>query len=795
MPNYFKRINFKREKIAVAWVLALISSFPILFIIWLSILNAEDIQKSVFFPQKRNDKVTFFVPTEKDIIVATNLGYIRDFEGKEILNINSVSTVYAQSKTNLWAFSANRGLIEIDMKDKQEKKSYDWNFFRNSYENFDQSRFLVSGDILPKHFAELANYLNTAPALPSENENITVSSLVGFKFFESEEIINQLNWILANDKILNSILDYWAKREDWLNPQIYNMNKNKNLSEKEKHLLFRFCLSELFPNEISRVKYFPWQDLWISQVVNSGLAILATENKVAIGTRGDFFPGVAIFDTETKQVTWITEATGLPNASVQNIVKISKPGTIRNDTILVVHDIGFSIIQLESGKIIRNIMFGEHELPDLAGQNLYIKAYEEPPPKEMPNEIILPDDIIVLPSKKAQPAKKPPPLPVKKQPLGKKALPDPKALLPEVKALPSEKTSLNRKISINYGTRNIIFNYDNLKTEYKQEQEREQTLDYSSISSYYENKNGYKWVGYSDGKFEALNESNLNIQTSTIPKGKRTFQLNNYQDIIKIMPIGPFFKNSILLSLSISLLCTFLAILPSYAIARLKFFGKAVFARIMLSSQVLSSLPFLIPIFVIFNILQMKSFQLFNNFTIIILVNIAFFLPLAVQFLFNMFKTIPPNLEESAMIDGCTPWTTFWKIIVPIILPSLAICLVYIFIFAWDEILFIWILSTDSTTATLPVGIRLTVGQLANRPELLMAFSIIASLPPILLFALIQPLLIKEPIIQFNTLKLVSKFSQWKIYLERIPKFFSQKGWEVKLPRFMQKEGKNTQKT
>jgi len=788
MSNYFKRMNFRREKIAVAWVLALISSLPVLFIVWLSILSSEDIKQSVFFPQKRNDKATYFVPIEKDIIVATNLGYIRNFEGEEILNINSVSTVYAQSNTSLWAFSANRGLIEIDMKNKQEKNSYGWNFFRDSYENFDQSRFLVSGDIMPKHFVELANYLNTAPALPSENENITVSSLVGFKFFASEEIIGQLNWILANDKILNSILDYWAKREDWLNPQIYNLKKNKNLSGKEKHLLFRFCLSELFPNEISRVKYFPWQDLWINQIVNSGLTIFATENKVAIGTRGDFFPGIAIFDTESKRVIWITEATGLPNASIQNIVKISNPNSIQ-DTILVVHDIGFSIIQLESGKIIRNIMFGEHELPDLAGQNLYIKTYEEPPPKEkvLPNEIILPDDIIVLPR---LPSKKT--LPAKKTSLGKKALPEPK-FVPEVKAVPSEKTSLNRKISINYGKRNLIFNYDNFKTEYKQEQEQEQELlDYSSISSYYENKDGHKWVGYSDGKLEVLNESNLNIQTSTIPKGKRTLQWNNYQDIIKIMPIGPFFKNSVLLSLSISLLCTFLAILPSYAIARLRFFGKAVFARIMLSSQVLSSLPFLIPIFVIFNILQMKSFQLFNNFTIIILVNIAFFLPLAVQFLFNMFRTIPPNIEESAMIDGCTPWTTFWKIIVPIILPSLAICLVYIFLFAWDEILFIWILSTDSTTATLPVGIRLVVGQLANRPELLMAFSIIASLPPILLFAIIQPLLTKEKIMPFNLRKLVSKFSQWKVHLKHIPKFFSQKDLAAKLPSFIRNAGKNT---
>jgi len=666
--------DFKREKIAVAWILALVSALPILFMAWLSILNTEDIQQSVFFPQKRNDKATFYVPTEDDKeIVATNLGYIYDFKDKEILNIkniNSVSTVYAQNGASLWAFSANRGLIEIDMKKKYEKKSYNWDFFKNSYKNFDPSRFLTSGDILPEHFAWLANNLNSTPALPGENENITVSSLVGIKFYQSEEIIGQLNWILTNSKALNSILDYWEKWDGWLNPQIYSLSEIKNLSDKESHLLFRFCLSELFPNKISRVKYFSWQDIWVSQIVSSGLAILATENKVVVGIRGEFFPGVAIFDTETNQITWITEATGLPNASIQSIVQIS------DHDILVAHDIGLSIIQLESGKIIRNFMFGEYGLPYLAGQNLYIKA------------------------------------------------------------LP------NNNISINYGTRSLIFDYNKFQTEYEQGQG--QTLEYTSMSSYYENKDGYKWIGYNDGKLEILNESNLNIKTGAVPKGKRTLQWNNYQDIIKIMPIAPFFKNSVLLSLSISLLCTFLAILPSYAIARLKFFGKAAFARIMLSSQVLSSLPFLIPIFVIFIILQMKSFQLFNNFPIIILVNTAFFLPLTVQFMFNMFKAIPPNLEESAMMDGCTPWKTFWKIIIPVILPSLAICLIYIFLFAWDEILFIWILSTDSITATLPVGIRLTVGQLANRPELLMAFSVIASLPPILLFAFIQPLLLKN---------------------------------------------------
>jgi ABC-type glycerol-3-phosphate transport system permease component len=395
---------------------------------------------------------------------------------------------------------------------------------------------------------------------------------------------------------------------------------------------------------------------------------MSVGDKIIMGIRGEFFPGITIFDTETDHVSWITEAMGLPSASIQNIVQIS------DHDVLAVHDVGFSIIRFDRGIITRNFMFGEYGLPYLDERNLYIKT--------------LPDN----------------------------------------------------RISISYGTGSIIFDLVNFTTEPATEHVSMSPL----VSSYYEDGDGNKWIGYSDEKLAVLDDQNVQLRSAEIPKGKRTLQWSNYQDIIKIMPLAPFIKNSALLSISISLLCTFLAILPSYAIARLNFFGKHAFARIILSSQVFSSLPFLIPIFVIFIILQMRSFQLFNNFGAIIFVNIAFFLPLTVQFMFNMFRAIPPNLEESALMDGCTPWKTFWKIIIPVILPALATCLIYIFLFAWDEILFIWILSTDSSTATLPVGIRLTVGQLANRPELLMAFSVIASIPPMLLFAFVQPFLLKS---------------------------------------------------
>jgi ABC-type glycerol-3-phosphate transport system permease component len=647
--------------------------------VWLSILHSEDIQQSTFFPQRRVDKVTFYEPlkNKNSGIAATSMGHIYEYSAdsdyirKKITDINSIATVYAQSERSFWAFSVNRGLVEINLRKGTEKTSYNWNFFKESYEKFDISRFFVSNDLLREHFEWLAISLNSEPAIPNESKSsktVTVSSLAGIHFYQSEEIVGQLNWILANERILNSVLNHWKKWNGWLNPQIHILSKINKPAIREKHLLFRLCLSELFPNKISRFKFVEWQDIWVNQVAVSGLSVLAAGDKVVMGIAGGFFPGIAIFDSETKQISWVTEAMGLPSASIRNIVQIS------DHEILVAHDMGFSIVLFEAGKVTHNFMYGEYGLPYLDDQRLYIKLSSED------------------------------------------------------------------KIYVNYENANFLFNF----REFETLPADENIILSPSISYYYEGNKGDMWVGYTDGSLEILDSENNQIMESLVPKSKGSFQWNNYQDIMKIMPLAQFLKNSVLISISISFLCTLLAIFPSYAIARLKFLGKSTFSKILLASQVLSSLPFLIPIFIVFIMFQMKSFQMFNNLTIIVFVNIAFFLPLTVQFLINVFRAIPQNLEESARMDGCTPWATFRKIILPAALPALGACAVYIFLLAWDEILFIWILSADASTATLPVGIRMTIGQLANRPELLMAFSVIASLPPILLFALLRSFLFKD---------------------------------------------------
>ena len=97
-----------------------------------------------------------------------------------------------------------------------------------------------------------------------------------------------------------------------------------------------------------------------------------------------------------------------------------------------------------------------------------------------------------------------------------------------------------------------------------------------------------------------------------------------------------------------------------------------------------------------------------------ILVYTAFFTPVAIYFMRSFFLAIPRDLEEAAMVDGCTPFTAFVRIVLPGAAPGLVATFVYAFLFAWDELLFVTTL-TQHNAETIPIGIRTLHRQL--QPE------------------------------------------------------------------------------
>jgi multiple sugar transport system permease protein len=147
---------------------------------------------------------------------------------------------------------------------------------------------------------------------------------------------------------------------------------------------------------------------------------------------------------------------------------------------------------------------------------------------------------------------------------------------------------------------------------------------------------------------------------------------------------------------------------------------------------------FLIPLYIMFvTITLWTGIPIKGTFGGMIFIYSAFFLPFSVWILRGFFAAIPISLEESAKLDGCNAFQVFWKIVLPLSVPGIVATGIFVFLVAWDELMFAWIL-TNNTTATIPVGIRLFVGNFQNRYDLLMAASTIATLPVMVLFFLLQ---------------------------------------------------------
>ena len=192
-----------------------------------------------------------------------------------------------------------------------------------------------------------------------------------------------------------------------------------------------------------------------------------------------------------------------------------------------------------------------------------------------------------------------------------------------------------------------------------------------------------------------------------------------------------------------------MATFAGYALARFRFPGAELFGGSVLVTQVIPGILFLIPIYIMYIYVQnwVRSalgleVRLVGSYGGLVFTYTAFFVPLSIWILRGFFASIPKELEEAAMVDGATPFQAFHRVILPLALPGLAATAVYIFLTAWDELLFAQVLTTEAT-ATVPVGIRNFVGNYQNRYDLVMAAATVATLPVLVLFFFVQRQLIQ----------------------------------------------------
>lgn len=198
-------------------------------------------------------------------------------------------------------------------------------------------------------------------------------------------------------------------------------------------------------------------------------------------------------------------------------------------------------------------------------------------------------------------------------------------------------------------------------------------------------------------------------------------------------PFTQFFKNSFIitmLSMVVSVVC---ACLAGYGLTRFHFRGRSAMMTFVLVTQMFPSVMLLVPFYSI-----ISQFGLIDTHLGLILVYTSFTTPFCTWMMLGFFKSLPLDLDEAARIDGASVWQTFWRVILPLTLPGIASTCIYSFITSWNEYMFAFILTRSPDMRTLSVGIAEMNGYQQVLWNDMMAASLIASLPLIVLFVCLQ---------------------------------------------------------
>jgi arabinogalactan oligomer / maltooligosaccharide transport system permease protein len=216
------------------------------------------------------------------------------------------------------------------------------------------------------------------------------------------------------------------------------------------------------------------------------------------------------------------------------------------------------------------------------------------------------------------------------------------------------------------------------------------------------------------------------------------FSVRNFVDVMTEQPFGRWLLNSIIVSLMTTVLGVFLACTAAYAFSRFRFPGRDQGMLAFLVSQMFPGTLMLIPLFIII----VKWLGLGNTFWGLVIVYATTSIPFCVWMLKGYFDTIPIDIEESARIDGASPQTIFFRIILPLAKPAIAITALFSFMTAWNEFILASVFMESESNYTAPVGLRFFVGGFSSQWGFFAAGSVIVSLPVVILFMYLQKYLV-----------------------------------------------------
>ncbi|KXK58923.1 thiamine ABC transporter ATP-binding protein [Micromonospora rosaria] len=225
-----------------------------------------------------------------------------------------------------------------------------------------------------------------------------------------------------------------------------------------------------------------------------------------------------------------------------------------------------------------------------------------------------------------------------------------------------------------------------------------------------------------------------NGQLSTNPLGlPDPWVPENYTDILTSGVFWRQLGNSLLIAVASTLIVVGAAAMAAFVFARYAFRGRELLVTLFTIGLMFPFAVAILPLFV-----MLRGMGLLDNPLGVILPQAAFGLPITIIILRQFFRTIPGEVEEAAILDGCGPFGFFWRILLPMARPALATVSVLAIVASWNNFMLPLVVFTDQSWWTLPVGVQAFQGQYSDDTARVLAYVVLSMVPALALYAVAE---------------------------------------------------------
>ena len=232
-------------------------------------------------------------------------------------------------------------------------------------------------------------------------------------------------------------------------------------------------------------------------------------------------------------------------------------------------------------------------------------------------------------------------------------------------------------------------------------------------------------------------KTNAEVYGTTATLWPRQPTLQNYRVLFTKTPFAVYFQNSALIALATTFITVLASALGAYALVRLRFPGRRLLARVLVYTYLVPQSLLFIPLFTI-----LVNAGLSNTRTGLVLTYLGFTVPFCTWLLMGYFLSVPVELEEAGLVDGCSRLGVLFRIVMPVTLPALAVTAFFSFTLSWNEYLYASVFVSDVNAKTIPTGIPSFIIEDVFFWGPMMASTVLSVIPPLVVYFLFQRWLI-----------------------------------------------------